>query len=64
MGHDGLSTRTGPLGGPTTFLGANETNTIQSLLQMKDTYEFIGHYGDIGYADYVSCLLCVLVAAS
>lgn len=56
MGHDGLSTVSGPIGGPDTVLGANETNTIQSLLAMKDTYEFMAHHGDIGYADYVSCL--------
>lgn len=52
MGHDGLSSRTGPLGGPTTQLGPNETNTIQSLLQQSDSYAFIIHAGDIGYADY------------
>lgn len=49
MGHDGLSTRAGPLGDAPT-LGANETNTIQSLLALKDTYEFMAHFGDIGYA--------------
>ncbi|KAG0658499.1 hypothetical protein C6P46_005742 [Rhodotorula mucilaginosa] len=53
MGRDGLSTRTGPIGGDNyTALGASETNTIRSLLQMKDTYEFLYHTGDIGYADY------------
>lgn len=50
MGRDGLSTKTGPIGGDNyTALGASETNTIQSLLQMKDTYEFLYHVGDIGY---------------
>jgi hypothetical protein len=29
-----------------------DANTIQSLLQMRDTYEFLQHYGDIAYADY------------
>lgn len=49
MGRDGLSTKTGPIGGDNhTALGASETNTIQSLLQMKDTYEFLYHVGDIG----------------
>ncbi|KAM0747422.1 Metallo-dependent phosphatase [Meredithblackwellia eburnea MCA 4105] len=52
MGHDGLSTRMGPLANSSRPLGANETNTIQSLLQLKDTYEFLLHSGDIGYADY------------
>ncbi|SGY41473.1 BQ5605_C003g02516 [Microbotryum silenes-dioicae] len=53
MGPDGLSTRVGPLDTATnTVLGANETNTIQSLLQSADSYGFIAHFGDIGYADY------------
>ncbi|SCV66901.1 BQ2448_5547 [Microbotryum intermedium] len=53
MGPDGLSTRLGPLDTSTnTVLGANETNTIQSLLQSADSYDFIAHVGDIGYADY------------
>ncbi|KAL8278517.1 hypothetical protein RQP46_009009 [Phenoliferia psychrophenolica] len=52
MGHDGLSTTVGPLGGAFRALGPNETNTIQSMIALRDTYEFVGHYGDIGYADY------------
>lgn len=52
MGHDGLSTKTGPLATVNRALYSNETNTIQSLNALKDTYELIGHYGDIGYADY------------
>jgi hypothetical protein len=35
-----------------TTIGPNDTNTIQSLIQMRDTYEFLNHYGDIAYADY------------
>lgn len=55
MGRDGLSTKTGPIGGDNyTALGASETNTIQSLLQMKDTYEFLYHTGDIGSASFSS----------
>lgn len=55
MGRDGLSTITGPIGGDNyTALGASETNTIQSLLQMKDTYEFLYHTGDIGSVSFLS----------
>ncbi|GAA5934997.1 hypothetical protein JCM10213_000614 [Rhodosporidiobolus nylandii] len=53
MGDDGLSTRHGPFGGPdVAVLEANETNTIQSLLALKDTYDLMIHVGDIGYSDY------------
>ncbi|BGP42811.1 hypothetical protein JCM10450v2_006926 [Rhodotorula kratochvilovae] len=53
MGEDGLSTATGPLGGSAhATLEPGETNTIQSMLALKDTYEFMVHVGDIGYADY------------
>ncbi|KAI6028966.1 Metallo-dependent phosphatase-like protein [Pisolithus marmoratus] len=55
MGRDGLSTSVGPLGGSSAAanpLGPRDLNTIQGLLQNKDTYEFIAHYGDIAYADY------------
>ncbi|KIJ60135.1 hypothetical protein HYDPIDRAFT_99288 [Hydnomerulius pinastri MD-312] len=55
MGADGLSTAVGPLGGSkgaANPLGPNDLNTIQSLLENKDTYEFIAHWGDIAYADY------------
>ncbi|CEQ40888.1 SPOSA6832_02560 [Sporobolomyces salmonicolor] len=53
MGHDGLSTVTGPGNSDTwAVLGPSETNTIQSLLSQKDTYDFMHHVGDIGYADY------------
>ncbi|GAA5880670.1 hypothetical protein JCM8547_008342 [Rhodosporidiobolus lusitaniae] len=53
MGEDGLSTRYGPFGGiEHAILEPNETNTIQSLLSLKDTYDFMIHVGDIGYADY------------
>lgn len=41
-GHDGLSTMLGPLGGAHRPLDANETNTIQSMNALKDTYDFIG----------------------
>ena len=55
MGHDGLSTRAGTIGAEgVAVLGSGETNTIQSLLLLKDTYEWMGHFGDVGYADYVS----------
>ncbi|GAA5886497.1 hypothetical protein JCM6882_001657 [Rhodosporidiobolus microsporus] len=47
MGEDGLSTRYGPFGGiEHAVLDANETNTIQSLLAMKDTYSALLHYAD------------------
>ncbi|CEQ43121.1 SPOSA6832_05014 [Sporobolomyces salmonicolor] len=50
MGMDGLSTKVGPISGEeTTALGANDTNTIQSLLELKDSYEFMHHYGDIAW---------------
>ncbi|KAF9235697.1 Metallo-dependent phosphatase-like protein [Melanogaster broomeanus] len=52
MGADGLSTAVGPYGGALAPLGPNDLNTIQSLLENKDTYEFIAHFGDIAYADY------------
>ncbi|KAG6329001.1 hypothetical protein ID866_10088 [Astraeus odoratus] len=55
MGRDGLSTSVGPLGGSKAAenpLGPRDLNTIQNLLQYKDTYEFIAHFGDIAYADY------------
>lgn len=53
MGEDGLSTATGPFGGSAhATLEPGETNTIQSLLSLADTYEFSIHVGDIGYADY------------
>lgn len=42
MGHDGLSTKTGPLATVNRALYSNETNTIQSLNALKDTYELIG----------------------
>lgn len=49
MGQDGLSTKTGPIGGDNfTELGQYETNTIQSLLMNKDSYDFMYHVGDIG----------------
>ncbi|GAA5873771.1 hypothetical protein JCM1840_002068 [Sporobolomyces johnsonii] len=52
MGMDGLSTKVGSISGDmTTALGVNDTNTIQSLLELKDSYEFMHHYGDIAYAD-------------
>ncbi|GAA5995632.1 purple acid phosphatase family protein [Rhodotorula paludigena] len=53
MGEDGLSDATGPFGGSEhAVLDSNETNTIQSLLALADTYDFMYHVGDIGYADY------------
>lgn len=51
MGRDGLSTKTGPIGGDNyTDIGEYDSNTIQSLLQSKDTYDFMYHVGDIGCA--------------
>jgi hypothetical protein len=52
MGADGLSTKVGPYGDAANPLGPNDLNTIQSLIENKDTYEFIAHFGDIAYADY------------
>ncbi|KAG8220622.1 Metallo-dependent phosphatase-like protein [Butyriboletus roseoflavus] len=52
MGADGLSTKVGPYGGAANPLGPHDLNTIQSLIENQDTYEFIAHLGDIAYADY------------
>lgn len=55
MGKDGLSTAVGPLGGSNGAqdpLGPRDLNTIQSLLQNRDAFEFLAHWGDIAYADY------------
>ncbi|GAA6013240.1 hypothetical protein JCM10207_000829 [Rhodosporidiobolus poonsookiae] len=53
MGEDGLSTRYGPYGGiEHAILEANETNTIQSMMAYQDSFDFMIHVGDIGYADY------------
>ncbi|KAH0838885.1 Metallo-dependent phosphatase-like protein [Lanmaoa asiatica] len=52
MGADGLSTKVGPYGGAANPLGPNDLNTIQSLVENKDTYDFIAHIGDIAYSDY------------
>lgn len=53
MGDDGLSTATGPFGGSAhATLEPGETNTIQSMLALADTYDFAVHVGDVGYADY------------
>jgi hypothetical protein len=47
---DGLSNTVGTgAGNP---LGSNNTDTVQSLLENIDTYEFMWHPGDIAYADY------------
>ncbi|BGO94875.1 hypothetical protein NBRC10512_007162 [Rhodotorula toruloides] len=53
MGDDGLSTKTGPIGGDNyTVIPDGAMNTIQSLLAAKDSYDFIYHTGDIAYNDY------------
>ncbi|KAG9310506.1 Metallo-dependent phosphatase-like protein [Chiua virens] len=52
MGADGLSTKVGPYGGAANPLGPNDLNTIQSLMENKDTFDFIAHFGDIAYSDY------------
>ncbi|GAA5996784.1 hypothetical protein JCM5350_007788 [Sporobolomyces pararoseus] len=52
MGSQGLTTYSGSIGGPDTYLKPKETNTIQSLIEQLDTYEFSHLVGDIGYADY------------
>lgn len=52
MGDDGLSTKTGPIGGDNyTVIPDGAMNTIQSLLAAKDSYDFIYHTGDIAYND-------------
>ncbi|TKA80846.1 hypothetical protein B0A55_02330 [Friedmanniomyces simplex] len=50
MGRDGLTTFVGK--GAANPLTPNETNTIQSLQDFQDEYEFLMHDGDIAYADY------------
>ncbi|OZJ01427.1 hypothetical protein BZG36_05750 [Bifiguratus adelaidae] len=50
MGPQGLSTKVGT--GAANPLGPNDTNTIQSLVQNIDSYDFLWHTGDIAYADY------------
>ncbi|KAI5481098.1 acid phosphatase [Pseudohyphozyma bogoriensis] len=50
MGQDGLYTLEGK--SYTRPLGSNETNTIQSLIAHKDSFDWMLHPGDIGYADY------------
>ena len=50
MGRDGLTTFVGK--GAANPLKPGETNTIQSLQNFQDTYEFVWHDGDIAYADY------------
>lgn len=54
MGPDGLSTKngTGPDQSSVQPLDKNETNTIQSLNQFADAFEFLMHPGDMAYADY------------
>ncbi len=50
MGKQGLSDTVGK--GAAGALTPNDTNTIQSLVQYQDSYDFIYHPGDIAYADY------------
>ncbi|KAK0347960.1 hypothetical protein LTR91_005841 [Friedmanniomyces endolithicus] len=50
MGRDGLTTFVGK--GAANPLAPGETNTIQSLQNFQDQYEFLMHDGDIAYADY------------
>ncbi|KAK4540463.1 hypothetical protein LTR36_009209 [Oleoguttula mirabilis] len=50
MGEDGLTTHVGT--GAANPLTPGETNTIQSLQDYEDEYEFLMHDGDIAYADY------------
>lgn len=48
FGPLGLSTGGGPYSDP---LAQGEQTTISAMAEMLDTYEFIAHPGDIGYAD-------------
>jgi hypothetical protein len=50
FGALGLSTVVGT--GAANPLKVNEQTTIASLQEMKDSYEFMVHAGDIAYADY------------
>ena len=50
MGPQGLTNTTGKGAGGA--LANGETNTIQSLYQNLDSYEFLMHPGDLAYADY------------
>ncbi|KAK4993090.1 hypothetical protein LTR66_006095 [Elasticomyces elasticus] len=50
MGADGLTTYVGK--GADNPLKPEETNTIQSLEDFRDDFDFLWHAGDIAYADY------------
>ncbi|KFY82131.1 hypothetical protein V500_10800 [Pseudogymnoascus sp. VKM F-4518 (FW-2643)] len=49
FGPDGLSTTVGK--GASNPLQPGEHTTIQSLMSLKNTYDFVWHVGDIAYAD-------------
>lgn len=50
FGALGLSTVVGT--GAANPLQVNEQTTIAAMTEMKDSYEFMVHAGDIAYADY------------
>jgi hypothetical protein len=52
MGSQGLTTSAGTGVSVNNTLKPGEINTIQSLTQYKDGFEFLWHPGDIAYADY------------
>ncbi|KAK9490467.1 Metallo-dependent phosphatase-like protein [Lipomyces doorenjongii] len=49
FGPDGLSTTVGK--GASNPLKPGEKTTIESLMTLKDSYDFVWHVGDIAYAD-------------
>ena len=52
MGPDGLSDIKNSKTDANEVLAPGEQNTIQSLVSMMDTYDFVVHPGDLAYADY------------
>ncbi|KAF2020392.1 Metallo-dependent phosphatase [Aaosphaeria arxii CBS 175.79] len=52
MGSKGLTTSAGKGISPNNILQQGETNTIESLAQHADAFDFMWHPGDIAYADY------------
>ncbi|EFX05024.1 metallo-phosphoesterase [Grosmannia clavigera kw1407] len=52
MGSQGLTTHAGKKVASTNILKVNETNTVQSLKEHIDEFDFLWHPGDIAYADY------------
>lgn len=52
MGPQGLTTKAGKGVASTNVLQSSQNNTIQSLTEVVDEFEFLWHPGDIAYADY------------